>query len=126
MLTMGLLLAGVAAAAAPQPHRSELRKVQVKRAKIVILGAYLSKVEVWAVPTGTGVTESELIGNANRANPAGHNEMWVFPVGCESGGGLLATEVSITAFAEKGDVVGSKSLPYRGLGDLNEALCGKQ
>jgi hypothetical protein len=123
MFTMGLLLTGVVAAATPQLHRSELRSVQVKRPNIVIRGAYLSKVEVWAFPTGTEITESELLGNANRANPAGHNEMWVFPIPCEE---FLATEVYVAAFSEKGDVVGHKSLPYKGASELYEALCGKQ
>ena len=128
--TIGLLLTAVmAAAAAPQLNQSELRTVQVKRPRIVIRGAYLSKVEVWAVPTGTGITPKEfmLLGNADRANPAGHNEMWVFRIpSCKTNARLLATEVFVTGFGDKGDVVGSKSLPYTGASELHEALCGKQ
>ena len=103
--------------------------MQVKRPQIVIRGAYLSKVEVWAVPTGTGITSEEfvLLGNAERANPAGNNEVWVFRIrSCKTDTRLLATEVFVTGFSEKGDVVGRKSLPYRGASELYEALCGEQ
>ena len=126
--TIGLLLTAVMAAT-PQLNHSELRAVQVKRPHIVIRGAYLSKVEVWAIPTGTGITPEEfvLLGNADRANPAGHNEMWVFRIpSCKTDTRLLATEVFVTGFSEKGDVVGSKSLPYRGASELYEALCRKR
>lgn len=46
--------------------------VELKRPNIVIRGANLSKVQVWALPTGTGMGDAHLIfGNAARKGAAG-------------------------------------------------------
>ena len=39
----------------------------------------MARVEVWAIPTGTGITPDEyvLLGKAKLSNKAGHNEVWV-------------------------------------------------
>jgi hypothetical protein len=129
-LIVGLLSGAlIAAIAAPQPHNSQLRSVNVIGTNIVIRGAYLSKVEVWTVPTGTGITPEGfvLLGNADRINSRGHNETWIFPIPqCDTDTRLLATEVFAKGFNEKGGAVDSKSLPYVGAGALYQALCGKQ
>ena len=57
MLTI-LLIATESLAASPKGH-AQLRAALVKRPNIVVRGAYLSRVEIWAVPTGTGITEDE-------------------------------------------------------------------
>lgn len=129
-LIVGLLSGAlIAAIAAPQPHNSQLRSVKVKGTNIVMRGAYLSKVEVWAVPTGTGITPKEfvLLGNADRINSPGHNETWIFPIPqCDTETRLLATEVFAKGFNEKGGAVDSKSLPYVGASALYQAFCRKQ
>ena len=119
----------VAAVAAPQGDHSQVRTMQVRRPNIVIGGAYLSKVELWAVPTGTEITPDEyvLLGDAKRSNAAGHKEMWVFPIPpCETDTRLLATEIFAKGFRANGDAVGIKSLPYSGASAVYEALCGKR
>ena len=128
VFAIGLLFSAVLAAAAPQRNHSDLHAVQVRRPRIVICGAYLSKVEVWVVPTGTGITSDEfkLLGNAERTTPGGHNEVWVLRIPSCKTDPLSATEVFVKGFSANGDLVGSKSLPYRGPGELYEAFCGKQ
>jgi hypothetical protein len=102
--------------------------VQVKRPNILLRGAYLSKVEVWPVPTGTGITPEQfvLLGNARRITSTGVEELWSFPIPpCETDTRQLATEVFVKGFNGKGDVAGIKSLPYSGATAVHEALCGK-
>ena len=113
--------------AAPAAKRALLRSVEVKRPDIIMRGAYLGRVEVWAVPTGTGITPDEytLVGRATRKTPAGRNETWLFPIDCASTS-LLATEVFVKAFDQTGKNVGTKSLPYSGATEINDALCDGQ
>jgi hypothetical protein len=113
---------------APQPDNAKLRSVQIKRPNVFIRGTYLSKVEVWAVPTGTGITPEQfvLLGNARRTTSTGVEELWSFPIPpCETDTRLLATEVFVKGFNGKGDVAGTKSLPYSGATAVHGALCGK-
>src|SRR5436190_14378150 len=102
-LAMGPLAAQVA-------KRAQLRSVEVNMHKIVVRGAYLGKVEVWAVPTGTGITPNEyaLVGNARRKTAAGRNELWSFQIKCTSPL-ILSTEVFVKAFDPQGIKVGRKS-----------------
>src|SRR5689334_22835392 len=80
-----LLIGTESLAASPKGH-AQLRAPLVKRPNIVVRGAYLSRVEIWAVPTGKGITEDEykLVGEAKRSNTAGRNEIWLFRIACES------------------------------------------
>ena len=110
--------------AKPQKH-AELRSVTIKRPNIVVSGSYLRKVEIWAVPTGTGMSpEGGLVGNAKRSNSAGQKEIWLFPIACESPL-IPSTEVFVKAFDAKGNQVGRRSLPYGGASDIAQALCGE-
>jgi hypothetical protein len=122
-----LLLVAFAASpttAQPQKH-AELRAIVVKRPIIVVRGSYLGKVEIWAVPTGTGISpEGGLVGNARRSNAAGQKEIWLFPIACESPL-IPSTEVFVKAFDVKDNQVGRKSLPYSGASDIAQALCGE-
>ena len=123
---MILLLFGSAAdsAAAPREH-ARLRAVVVNRANVVVRGAYLGKVEIWTVPTGTRITEDAyvLVGTAERHKSAGASEIWLFRVPCTSPL-ILSTEVFVKAFDTEGKEIATKSLPYRGATDVAEALCG--
>lgn len=129
MLIVGLLFFAVMAkaTASQSDHHSELRSVQVKDRSIVIRGAYLSRVEVWAVPTGTGITPSEFefLGNAKQTNSRADSQRWVFSIpSCETDTRLLATEIFAKGFNEKGKNIGTKSLPYFGASAVHDALCG--
>jgi hypothetical protein len=76
------LALGPESIASPPTRHPQLRRIEVQRPNIVIRGAYLDKVEVWAVPTGTGITPDEYVplGNAKRKNAAGSKEIWLFPI----------------------------------------------
>lgn len=121
-------LVGIAASiAAPATKRALLRSVEVKRPNILIRGAYLQNIEVWAVPTGTGITRDEyaLVGTATRRGAAGQNETWLFPIECTSPL-IPSTEIFVKAFDKTGKTVGTKSLPHTGASEISDALCGGQ
>src|ERR1700687_5775850 len=73
---------GLESVAAPPTKHPQLRRIEVQRPNVVIRGSHLDKVEVWAIPTGMGITpsEHELLGNAKRKNAAGAKEIWLFPI----------------------------------------------
>jgi len=120
-----LLIGTESLAASPKGH-AQLRAALVQRPNIVVRGAYLSRVEIWAVPTGTGITEDEytLVGAANRSNAAGGNEIWLFPIACESPL-IPSTEIFARGFDESGYQIGRKYLPYTTLSAIAHALCGE-
>ncbi len=128
LLAVCLLLAlGTESIAAPRAKQPQLRSIKVAQPNIVIRGSYLDKVEVWAVPTGTGITPDEyvLLGTAKRRNAAGSKEIWLFPIPpCATDTRLLATEVFANGFDAKGTLIGKKSLPYAGASAVHDALCG--
>lgn len=111
--------------AAPAAKQPRLRSIEVRRPTIVIRGSYLGEIEVWEVPTGTAITPDEyvLLGKAKRETASGRNEKWSFEIDCSS---LLATEVFVNAFDRKGKPVGTKSLPFTGASEINDALCRGQ
>ena len=116
------------AIAAPQLDHAKVHSVRIKRPNILIRGEYLSKVEVWAVPTGTGITPEQfvLLGNAKRTTSTGVDELWLFPIPpCESDTHLLATELFVKGLNRKGEAASTKSLPYSGATALHQALCGR-
>jgi hypothetical protein len=121
-----LLGLGLESNAAPLTRHPQIHTIEVRRPNVVIRGAYLEKVEVWAIPTGTGITPDEyaLLGNAKRSTAKGPREIWLFPIPpCATETRLLATEIFAKAFDAKGTLLGTKSLPYNGASAVYEALC---
>lgn len=108
-------------------HRSELRSIAVglKESRISVRGNYLGKVEIWAVPSGTGITPDEftLLGDAKRRTATGENERWIFPYSC-SDARLTATEIYAKGFSRNGKQIGKKSLPFVGVSSVYDGLCG--
>ena len=105
---------GSVPSAAPPSGNPQVRSIDIQRPNIVIRGAYLDKVEVWAVPTGTGITPDEfvLLGNATRRGSAGGKETWLFPIPvCPTDTRLLATEIFVKGFDAKGALV--EKNPFR-------------
>ena len=125
LVVFGLSLATMSAQ--PAAGRPRLLGVEVTRPNIVVHAAYLNRVELWAVPTGTGITPSQyvLLGRATRANAAGPKETWLFRIpSCATDTRLQATEIFVQAFDSFGVNIGKKSLPFEGASAVHEALCG--
>jgi hypothetical protein len=100
----------------------KLHDFKIAKPDFLVDGANLSKVEVWFWPTGTGITKPALVGTANRATGPGEHEKWVLRIPAD----LLAVEIFATAFDKTGNVIGKKSLPYKGASALYDALYGKK
>jgi hypothetical protein len=125
LLVFLLIALAASPTTAQRQKHAELRAIAVKRPNIVVRGSYLGKVEIWAVPTGTGISpEGGLVGSARRSNTAGQKEIWLFPTVCESPL-IPSTEVFVKAFDVKGNQVGRKSLPYSGASGIAQALCSE-
>jgi len=128
MLAICLFLSsGFQSVTAPPAKRPQLRSIDVQRPNVIIRGGYLDKVEVWAVPAGTGIGPNEyvLLGNAKRKNAEGSNEIWLFPIPpCATDTRLTATEVFAKGFTTKEALIGKKSLPFVGASAVRHALCG--
>lgn len=123
----GLSLATVSAQTAS--GRPRLLGADITRPNIVVHGAFLNRVEVWAIPTGTGITPAQyiLLGKAVRTNEVGPKELWLFRIpSCATDTRLLATEIFVQAFDGFGVNIGKKSLPSANAdaSAVHQALCG--
>ncbi|CEP69099.1 Uncharacterized [Moorella glycerini] len=88
---------------------------------LVIKGKNLARVEIWAVPTGTGVTEKDytLLGQASKQAETGGQQVWTFPIPRVT---ILATEIFARGYDEQGRDASRVSLPVEGVTALNKAL----
>jgi hypothetical protein len=120
-----LIVVGTVTLVSQQRSESSVYSVEVKWPNIIVKGTHLQRVEVWAVPSGTGITPDEftLLGNAKRISTSGRHEVWLFPFVC-SDTRLTATEIFVKGFDAHGRMVGKKSLPYVGVSEVHDALCG--
>ena len=124
LVIFGLSLA--TASAQPAAGRPRLLTVEIIRPNIVVHGAYLNRVEVWAVPTGTGITPNQyiLLGKATRTSFAGMREIWQLRIPSCTDTRLQATEIFVQGFDSFGVNIGKKSLPFEGASAVHQALCG--
>jgi hypothetical protein len=100
----------------------------LKRPNIVIRGANLSKVEIWALPTGTGFEHDEhaVLGRAVRKGAAGAKELWIFRLPpCDSRNLMLASGILVVGFDASGAEVGRKELPSMGAMEIYQTFCVK-
>lgn len=88
---------------------------------LVVQGQSLARVEIWAVPTGTGITEKDyqLLGQASKKSETAGQQVWTFPIPSKP---ILATEIFAKGFDAQGREVGRASLPFTGATSLNNAL----
>ena len=124
LVVFGLSLTTVSAQSAA--GRPRLLGVEVTRPNIVVHAAYLNRVEVWAVPTGTGITANQylLLGKATRTGFSGMRETWQFRIPPCTDTRLQAAEIFVEGFDSFGVNIGKKSLPFEGASALHQALCG--
>src|SRR6266550_7244715 len=124
LLIFSVLAVGLPGITQPSHQHPVVRSIGVKRPNLVIRGANLSKVEIWAIPTGTGITADEytLVGTAKRQN-AGKHEVWIFPI---SSVPLSVTHIFAKGFDTQGRIVGTKWLRQQGATAISDALWGDQ
>jgi hypothetical protein len=105
---------------------AELDTFTVEKPNLVLIGNGLSRVEVWAVPTGTGITDTDhqKLGEATRTNiGTTTDERWVFQIPQNP---MLVTEIYAKGFNANGDAVGKLSLDATGATSLHELLWGME
>lgn len=93
---------------------ASLTAFRLEKPNFVAEGTNLSKVEVWAVPTGTNVTEDQYqkLGEATLTNTGSTStQRWVFQIPREA---VLATDIIAKGFNMKGASVGTLSLSIDG------------
>jgi len=125
-LALGLFVAlGILPINSQKASHSLLSSVAIKEPNIVVRGAYLHRVEIWAVPSGTGITPDEfvLLGKATRISEPGKNERWIFLIPSCTDTRLTATEIFVRACDRSGKPLGKRSLPYVGVSEVYDALC---
>jgi hypothetical protein len=93
------------------------------RPNFVAHGANLNNVEVWGIPTGTGISENDYmkIGDMSRQGDAGDNETWTMPIPIAP---LLVTQIFAEGYGQNGADAGKIFLPYAGATELYDALWG--
>ncbi|HVS79813.1 MAG TPA: hypothetical protein VHF05_02450 [Candidatus Paceibacterota bacterium] len=98
---------------------ASVQSFRVEKPDFVIEGSNLAKVEIWAVPSGTGVTEDEYqkIGDATQS--ADNPQKWMLPIPSEP---ILATDIIARAYDTNGHELGKMSLGIIGATELYNAL----
>ena len=112
--------------AAQTAGRPKLASIEVARPNIVVQGSFLTRVEIWAIPTGTDIKPEQyvLLGKATRTTPAGPKETWLFRIPACNDTRLLATGIFAKGFDGFGTEIGKKSLSASGASAVHDALCG--
>jgi hypothetical protein len=108
---------------AAERRASRITSFKVERPNLVITGSYLSRVKICGVPSGTEIPQDacDPLGEAKLTTAAGENECWVMRLP-PPGDGWSVTEVYAEAYGANNHLVASKSLPYMGVNNVNEAL----
>jgi hypothetical protein len=103
---------------------AQISDIAIEKPNIVVHGLNLGKVEVWAIPTGTNITENDyqLLGVAalSSTDPGGV-QAWALPIPAQP---VLATEIFAKGFDVKGSEIGRVALPQTGATELSDALWG--
>ena len=102
-------------------NESSVDSFDVVQPNLILRGKHLASVEVFAVPTGTNVSESDYIslGKMILAGPPSDTEVWTLPIPETP---LLVTEIFAVAQSKNGVIIPKKSLPFLGATELYEAL----
>jgi hypothetical protein len=103
-----------------QPVLTEV-SLDIQNRQFVALGKRLSRAEVWLVPTGTNITESDYVKyiDLTRSSSDKNNERWVGAIPSQP---FLATSVIVKGFDAKGTVVGTQNNPYVGASEVSSVF----
>ncbi|MDQ3076482.1 MAG: hypothetical protein M3Q63_00285 [bacterium] len=85
------------------------------------LGRKLTKVEVWIIPTGSSITESDYqkLTSMELKSGTDKNQIWTAHVPVQP---FLATSIFIRAYDSRGKEVGKKTYPYNGATEIYNAF----
>jgi hypothetical protein len=125
LLALTIFTTGAVADGAPYRPHAVIRSVAIERPNLEVHGSNLSKVELYGVPSGTGITVGGILGSAKRQNSAGDDEIWIMPIPQKKDGVGSFTEIYAKGFDSRGRVVRTKSLPILGVSNIYDALWGK-
>lgn len=97
----------------------------IERPYLFFMAKDVARVEVWAVPTGTGITEEfhTKLGDAEYVDTKGDVFLWRFRIPEEP---ILATDIYAKAFGNNGNTPDRTSLSITGASDIYEALWGNR
>lgn len=103
---------------------AQIESIGVINDEFVIQGKDLSTVELWVIPSGTEITESQNIklGNAELQNRSEIGEVWVYPIPKEP---LLITGIYAKGFNNRSREIGRVDFPVIGTTDIYNALWGR-
>jgi hypothetical protein len=97
--------------------KASIDSFKVVKPYLYIFSHNLSKVEVSGVSTGTGVTDSHVLGSATlQSTDNAGVQTWVFKPG-----EILLTSMSVQGYAS-GSVVGTLNLPFSGASEIYETF----
>lgn len=128
LLALAALVYGVYAALRGEsyiaPNESQLTSLAVEQPFLVARGRGLSRVEFWAVPTGTGIAEQDytLLGKAQSFSAEGNGEqVWKMSIPSQP---ILATEIFAKGFTRRGEDAGRVALSVTGATAIYDMLWG--
>ena len=101
-------------------HQAEIFTFTIQKPYFEVTGRNISRVEVWAIPTGTGikVEDQVLLAVMERVSDK-PQQIWHASIPTEP---LLVTTIYIKAFDANNHVVSQKGLPFTGATELYDAL----
>jgi hypothetical protein len=131
LVLLGLIFWGVHAfmnrpsgPAAGQAASTTISSFTVERPNLVVHSSNLARLEVYAVPTGTGVSEADIqkLGDASLENTSDNRmQTWVLPIPKNP---ILATDIYVIGYNQGNQAVASMSLGITGATAINDALWG--
>jgi hypothetical protein len=107
---------------APHPEHVSIKSFTVDSSQnFVVTGSGLTRAEVWIVPTGTDIHESDhkLLATLTIEKTDPNNQMWTGKIPADP---VSATEVYAVGYNSLGQEVGRIALPYSGVSDIYRAL----
>ena len=103
--------------------RAQILHFAVQKPNFTATGKNLSKVQVWAIPTGTNVMPADylLIDTMTEAGTKNGTQSFVAQIPKDP---ILVSDFFVKGFNKNGDVVGEISLPYKNPTALYTAIWG--
>ncbi len=121
VVLVGLITLIVATRPGVKPGESKLETFVVQKPYLIATGKALSKVDIIAVPTGTGITEADyqILGSAQLQGEQDGTQLWRLAIPNDP---VLATEIFAQGYATNGTKTNKISLPITGATEIYNTL----